>query len=215
MIRLLLLLSLACVAVLHGDTAAPPPATAAGRAAAWHRNYTPQTFAALPAAQAPLVRGKFDAALLSAAIHHASNKARASQSLPPLDFSPEAHACALGHSRAMGQQNFYSHKNPHNAAMATAAQRLAAHGIKGGAWAENIAYVHDQKYTYLSLADAVVTMWMKSPSHRKNLLSRKLTRLGCGAWPGTNNRWMLTQNFASPAPAQPPGKQATPSATNR
>jgi uncharacterized protein YkwD len=191
-----------------------PPTTAEERTAAWHRHYTPETFAALPEARATVDRSKWDHGLLSAAMHHASNKARTSHSMPPLEYSAEIRTCALSHSRAMAEKNFFSHKNPHDASRATMSLRLKAHGIAGVACAENISYIHDRGYTYLSLGEYVVSRWMKSPGHRKNLLNRSYTRLGCGAWTGTGTRWLLTQNFAAAAPvakpAPAPGNEAAP-----
>jgi uncharacterized protein YkwD len=191
-----------------------PPTTAEERTAAWHRHYTPETFSALPEARAIVDRSKCDPGLLSAAMHHASNKARASHSMPTLEYSAELAACALSHSRAMAEKNFFSHKDPHDASRATMSLRLKAHGIAGVAIAENISYIHDSGYTYLSLGEYVVSRWMKSPGHRKNLLNRRYTRLGCGAWTGSGTRWLLTQNFASAPPvakpATPPVKEAVP-----
>jgi uncharacterized protein YkwD len=167
-----------------------------------YKRYTPATFRNHPGAGKPVVAGKADVALLGAAIHYASNEKRIRHGLAPLEPSRALNRCATWHSRQMGTRGFFSHDNPFVPTMRTPWQRMAAVGVPGGFRAENIAWMGGHRMTYLEAGQRIVGMWMKSPGHRANLLSRNYRHLGCGAY--VDAKWgiriIATQNFASEVP---------------
>lgn len=55
---------------------------------------------------------------------------------------------------------------------------------------ENIAYGY-------SSGNKTVNAWMKSPGHRKNILTRKMRYVGVGAVQDDNGRWYVAQVFGT------------------
>jgi uncharacterized protein YkwD len=192
--RLLVLLApLAMACAPMRATPGPAAAAARGDSAALRQR--------VPARQ--LIRpGAFDAELLADAVHAATNEQRLRRKLPPLARSAALRRAARAHSREMATRGFFAHENPHDRARRTPWQRMAAEGVAGGHRSENIAHAGVDGRTYLAAADTLVAMWMKSPGHRRNLLSPRMRFLGCGihAARGPRLQVFATQNFASEAP---------------
>lgn len=184
----------AAIAPLNAAEASPGKWTHAD-----YNRYTPSTFHNHPEARKPIVVGKTDAALLGAAIHYASNEKRIQHGLAPLAPSRALNRCARWHSRQMSLRGFFSHDNPFVPNMRTPWLRMAAAGVPDGYRAENIASISGHQMTYIEAGKRIVGMWMKSPGHRANLLSRNYQHLGCGTQ--VDSEWGLrilaTQNFAS------------------
>lgn len=166
--------------------------------------------------------------LLQAAIFYMTNRERHKKGLPPLKYKPELEQAARDHSKDMVKYNFFDHTSPVRGKR-TPDDRLKKVGIKGTV-GENIIeqnllqiesnqtyYTPSQNggyfsfeyrgepianHTYLGLAQKCLERWMKSPSHRKNILNPDYEYLGCGAAldvpknKDQPNRFMVTQNFA-------------------
>lgn len=131
---------------------------------------------------------------------------------------------AMRHSSWMAQRQTLSHQNsiPGKASLS---QRVKASGVRFRTGSENIGMVHRYRidnrrfriidpdscafatfegqklpaHSYASLARHAVTLWMQSPSHRKNILDNRVTRMSsavafdpdaqyCG-------QFYMTQNF--------------------
>lgn len=197
-VLILLLLPLASTAQ---NTAAPPALEAAWTAADYGR-FTPGSFRGHSPAQEVMDREKLDHALLNAALFFATNAERQRHRLPPFKPSRALTQSSFEHSRDMALQGFFSHQNLKEAAKRTPWKRMAAQGVSGGRWAENIAIHNARGVTYLDAADALLKQWMNSPGHRANILNSKLTHLGCGAHFCRSAKFQIyaTQNFATAVP---------------
>lgn len=102
-----------------------------------------------------------------------TNVERALRGLPPLAWSDLAADAALGHSRDMAEQNFFSHTSP---TTGSPGDRLRRAGLPDRCgYGENIAagYVDGL---------AVHHGWMNSPGHRKNLLNPHFDQMGVGVY---------------------------------
>lgn len=163
--------------------------------------HSPETFRQHAPVKEVIRRETINHGLLAAAVFFATNEQRASRKLPPLLHSPALHRAAQTHTHDMAIAGFFAHDNPRDPARRTPWQRMAAEGVDGGFRSENIAKTYVNKLTYLSAADAIVAMWMKSPGHRRNLLDPRVRFLGCGVHACRCPQFHLlaTQNFASEA----------------
>ena len=168
----------------------------------WHQRFNTAAFRQHPAAMAKLDRESLDLNLLSAAIWHATNEARASRGVAALRFSAALRSSALGHAQAMSDGGFFSHDNPGDAAERTMVLRMAAAGVAATAAAENISSMGAAAYSYAAYGAAVVNQWLNSPGHRANLLSGRYRFIGCAAYPCRCPQFHLlaVQNFAAEVP---------------
>ena len=98
------------------------------------------------------------------------NGYRAEAGCPPLEPQSQLIAAAQGHARAMATKDFFSHSSKNGTKFGT---RIRASGFKGRKLAENIAAGQ-------SSASEVVSTWMNSAGHRKNILTCSLTHTGIG-----------------------------------
>lgn len=171
-------------------------------------------FRGRPELDARIDVGRFDRALMAAAIFHETNRVREKLRLPVfrklarLDEAADLEA-------AVGK--FYqppSHTNPFPS-IGTSADRVRHVGLKYRRVAENIAllsiyevepdvgvgittragrkrFVHPRTQaelkpaTYRGFAATVVQGWMNSPGHRANLVEPTLAYLGCSVQPSVN-----------------------------
>lgn len=202
----------------------------------WFHGYTATQFRELGDPQQGIAPEDFREPLLSAAIFHETNRRRKMHHLPALRFHAKVRAASLGHARQMAKENHLSHgrsKQPPNSAPH---ERLVAQGLRPAFSAENVAsnfilqYESGRPYyarqeegrtvfsyepggqplsfrTYLTLAETVVTQWMKSPSHSKNILAMEPEYLGIGCALSTDATGFVTiyvaQDFFTPMPKAP------------
>ena len=72
---------------------------------------------------------------------------------------------------------------------------------KTASFAENVAFSSTAGYGYLKVAQEMVTRWMNSPGHQKNILTADFTKAGMGAAFGKDPQYgeilYATQDFAS------------------
>lgn len=189
--------------LIYWATAQQAPLTPAYYHLTW------QEFKALPAAWKTIPLKQPDYELLDAAIFQVTNKARAQEGKPPLQYLPALHRSAVFHAQAMIDLEFYDHYNLKQLVYLTPDKRITAFGGFFHYTAENIAQYdiintdleycparqpngsfsylncHTRRpyraYTYLAYAEVVVNGWLHSPPHRKSLLSTDYQYVGCAA----------------------------------
>jgi len=117
-----------------------------------------------------------------AAIVELLNDARAERGLPPLRFSRRLARSALVHSRDMVANHYFAHDSRSGARFSA---RIARTGwMRGrGRWrvGETLAWGVGRHATPAS----VVKAWLRSPSHRRIVLSPSFSLVGPGIVPGT------------------------------
>lgn len=143
---------------------------------------------------------------LQAACFLTSNKTRVANGVAALKYDPRLEAAAAKYARTMSRENFIAHVYPADPARREPSDRVRDEGVSNPYIAENIALVPGYPvpdgtavyvrpggfsiepngqmigpHTYQGIVDAVMTGWMNSPGHRKNLLSKDALQLGCGA----------------------------------
>lgn len=130
----------------------------------------------------------FDAARLGAAIFAASNRARAGEKRSKLLSMVELDAAAADQAGTMAARLRPSHEGPF-AGSGDAFARVKQAGLTPEFVAENVSAISlldpdsGERWTddYDQLAEEIVRGWMQSPGHRRNLLRRDVTHLGCAA----------------------------------
>ena len=165
--------------------------------------------------------------LFNQAVLHYINIERCKAGRQPFRSDSRLVGMAAGHSSGMASTRTFSHRIPRSG-YETMVKRLNRAGVDFNAAAENIArnYVYVlsnrpistktggqckffysgsgqpvPKHSYQSLAYEVVTQWMRSAGHRKNILDRRFTRtgsaFGVNAQGSACGEVYLTQNFAN------------------
>ena len=133
-------------------------------------------------AQSIVDPNNYDIHLLNAAVYFATNKLRESKGLKALQFSPQLRDASVVHTNQMIEKNFFDHFNRLTPALRSPDQRIKMFGVNSTAEAENVDYTNiivNGKTTYIELADKIVDDWFHSPPHRKNMLGKEFTHLGC------------------------------------
>ncbi len=102
------------------------------------------------------------------------NALRAQHGLRPLRLAPGLSAAAARHSSQMAERGYFSHSSADGTAFWKRIQRLyPAKGFRQWTVGENLIWEAPE----LSAAEAL-RMWMASPPHRANLLSRTWREIG-------------------------------------
>jgi len=114
------------------------------------------------------------------------NAERAKYGLAPLTLNWQVSRVARYKSDEMRDKNYFSHTSP---AYGSPFDMLKSFNVPYSTAGENIA--KGQK-----TAQAVVTAWMNSEGHRKNILSSSFTEIGVGYSAGSTTYW--TQLFIKP-----------------
>lgn len=144
--------------------------------------------------------------LIDAAIRAEVNYHRCKAGLPPVDASGGLARVAGTHAKWMARARSLSHKST-TAGQATAMARLRSSGVRFRAGSENIGYLARFRidglsfkiknaatcefatdsgqrlgaHSYATLAQKIVELWMNSQAHRRNILDRKVRKVGSGA----------------------------------
>lgn len=194
-----------------------------------YEKYSVKSFYKSKLAQQVIDPDNIDYKLLNAAIFYVSNEQRKKNVRAAFEYSPELEAAAAAHSYDMSTQHFFSHTSRVKG-KAQVKDRLNLQGIENTSMGENIAksfllvLESNESYrppqsdlepfryaqsgdvipyrTYLDFAKDVVASWMQSPGHRKNLLNKAFTRLGCGTYIDLQQSFdqvpmiISTQNFS-------------------
>lgn len=144
-----------------------------------------KSFYALKDASQVVDPDNYDMHLLNAAIFYATNKVRAGKRLPELKYNAGLRDAAVVHSQQMVDKKFFDHYNNKTRKLRNPADRIIMFGNANvKAMSENIDYNNiamPSKTTYLQLADKLVDDWMRSAPHRKTMLSKGFSHLGCAA----------------------------------
>jgi uncharacterized protein YkwD len=102
------------------------------------------------------------------------NRERASRDLPRLCVHPKLQKAANAHSRDMIRRDRFTHGN--------VGRRLKKFGYRWSAYAENIARDDGRPSP-----ETTFKGWMRSSSHRSNILDRRFDEVGIGAATGDVN----------------------------
>ncbi len=154
-----------------------------------------------------------DVTRLEKKIHNMINKEREKRGLPLLLWDESLHSIARKYSRDMVRRNFFSHDDPDGRSFCDRyrAARFEC-SIKVGdticLGAENISQdnldnssVYKGGKTFLNIntedeiADSVVKRWMRSKSHRRNILTPYFKRQGIGVALSEDGKVYVTENF--------------------
>jgi len=153
------------------------------------------------------------AARLEKAIHDSVNRERRAQKLKPFAWDRRLAGVARGHSRDMGKRGYFGHESPEgetlgdrysNARYICAVREgrttyRGAENLWEGSRYASVTIVNGKKTfdwrTEDAIARAVVDDWMKSPGHRANILTSRLTREGIGLAVAPDLKIYVTQNF--------------------
>ncbi len=128
------------------------------------------------------------------------NNERSARGLAPMQLDTSLNAAAFGHSATQAAAGRIFHVAPDGSDPGV---RIARTGYQFSSWGENVAAGYRN-------ANAVMTAWMNSPGHCRNLLNPAFTELGVGYVRRADDPSRFfsywTQVFARPAGvAQPPG----------
>lgn len=164
-----------------------------------------QSFYQLKEANAKVNPENYDYHFLNAAFFFATNKQREKSNKPALKFSAALRDAACVHTHQMIEKNFFDHYNSRKPKLYSPEKRMALFGIKDVETGENcdLNYVEDdEEITYIQLAEKIVDDFYHSPGHKKNMLRKSFSYLGCavefelsekkGAW-----YFKATQDFCS------------------
>ncbi|MFN3529686.1 MAG: CAP domain-containing protein [Bacteroidia bacterium] len=200
----------------------------------WYTELSVDSFFNTEAAQTLIDIEKPDIALLNAAIFFATNEARQKRNLPLLVYDEILEKAAEFHSNEMVEKRFFNHVNKTDKENRTFEMRIRNKGGEFTAAGENILEMPPFKtgpkgeydvsknpdgsfsflqvnngkplkvLTYGDFARAAVKIWMKSPDHKANIMSKNFTHLGCGTALEDNPfhfkslpMVLVTQNFGS------------------
>ena len=129
------------------------------------------------------------AAVASRIIQH-TNDARIGLGLAPLAMNARLMHAAQLHAEQMSQAGRMEHTLP-SARYPALTDRLAAAGYEWSATAENIALDYRE-------AAGAVDGWMRSPSHRANMLSATYSEMGAGYMVDARGHRYYVQVFGRP-----------------
>jgi uncharacterized protein YkwD len=115
------------------------------------------------------------------------NRVRRERGLRPFCVHPALQRAARAHSKDMIRRDYFAH--------GSVGARLKRYGYDWRLYGENIA---GGSGSYGS-PGVIFNRWMKSPSHRKNILDRRFREIGVGTYTGVyrgyRNYTMYTADF--------------------
>ncbi len=117
------------------------------------------------------------------------NEQRTSRGLHPLVWHDEVAKIARIHSQSMAENGFFGHKGVDGSMVDNRAEMLGL--INWKAIGENIAYIRG----FESPAETAVDRWMKSMSHRQNLLDERWKESAVGITVTADGTYYFTQVF--------------------
>lgn len=168
-----------------------------------YREQDAKSFAALPEPNRMVNPEQFDFHLANACVFYATNELRESKGKPTLKFSGTMRDAATVHTYEMISRNFFDHYNRSNRKLYSPENRISLFEKNYAEIAENCDYTYmlpEKPFTYLELGREIVSHLNTSTPHRKTMLSKSLTHMGCAAMFEAKQRkgaWYVktTQNF--------------------
>ena len=116
------------------------------------------------------------------------NRERTKARLAALEWDDRVASVARNYSRQMARENFFDHYDPEGRTVIERAAKL-----KWSKIGENL-FTGDEIPNFESFA---VKGWMRSPTHRHNILDREWTATGIGVYRTNDDRIYVTQVFVS------------------
>lgn len=117
-------------------------------------------------------------ASLASAVIHLTNVQRAAKGCKPLKSNSKLKKAAQAHANDMAKKKYFTHNSKNGTVWW---KRIMKHGYKDPA-GENIA-------RGFSSTVGVVTAWMNSPGHRKNIMNCSFRTIGIG-FNGNGDYWV-------------------------
>lgn len=176
----------------------------------WYTSLSVDSFFKTEAAQRVIDVEFLDVELLNAAVFFAANEMRIKRGLTPFLHDANLERAAVFHSNEMRTKRFFNHVNKADRDNRTPDQRIANNGGDFNTVGENILEMPPYKtgpkgeydvekldngtyaflqvrsgkplkiMTYGDFARMAVKLWMRSPEHKANIMSKEFTHLGCG-----------------------------------
>ncbi len=184
------------------------PASSSNWLPEYYETYDVSGFLKFPPALQEVDEEHPDIPLLNAALFYETNRRRIAFHRQPFQYSPELEKAAQMHSDDMVKYSFFSHANPVDPARKTVKSRIQLAGLAGNYLGENITTGYGlalsrghslipprkqgdpfldnnsrkplERWTYITLAEALLDTWMDSPHHKENILRKEFEYLGCG-----------------------------------
>jgi uncharacterized protein YkwD len=147
-------------------------------------------------------------------IHLLINKERQKHSLPLLEWSDTLATIARKHSKDMSGRNYFAHNSPEGRDFSfryqqegytcevrvgrtiyQGAENLAQNNLYDSITTVNGKPTHIDWNSQEKLAETTVQGWMKSPGHRKNILTPHFQNEGIGVVIAPDDKVYVTQNF--------------------
>jgi uncharacterized protein YkwD len=117
------------------------------------------------------------------------NEQRTEHGLQPLVWHDEVAKIARIHSQSMAENKYFGHKGVDGSMVDNRAEKLGLTNWR--AIGENIAYIRG----FESPAETAVDRWMKSVSHRQNLLDERWKESAVGITVAADGTYYFTQVF--------------------
>jgi len=158
-------------------------------------------------------RPAYSAASLEKKVHARINEERRKHGLSQLEWDDALARIARGHSKDMGARNYFSHYSPeghdflfrYEKGGYTCGVRIGrtiyqgAENIFQNNLADSVTTVNGREYYNWTsedrIAETTVDGWMKSPGHRKNILTPHWGKEGIGISITPEGKVYITQNF--------------------
>ena len=136
-----------------------------------------------------------EVATLTTQIHSLTNLSRSQNNLPKYTLDVSLSAVAKQRSEEMVRENYFSHTSPSGCDVSC---QIKKSGYQTMSWGENLALSNSYHlYTLPELAQTFTSNWLKSTTHRDNLLSKKFTHHGIGI-ASEGEQIVITVVFATP-----------------
>lgn len=158
-------------------------------------------------------RPRVQAADLEQRIHQLINQERRGQRLTALAWDDALARVARLHSRDMGSRGYFSHDSPEGRDFSDRYKRegyacalrtgntihLGGENIFQNNLYDSVTTVNGRAYydwiSEAKIAETTVQGWMRSPGHRKNILTPHWKRQGIGVFITPDGKVYITQNF--------------------
>jgi uncharacterized protein YkwD len=127
-------------------------------------------------------------------IHTLTSLSRSQNNLPKLTLNSSLSTIAQKRSDEMVRKNYFSHTSPDGCDVSCLIKNA---GYQTSAWGENLALRNSYRlHSMPELAQGFITDWLKSLTHRDNMLSSKYTTYGIGVAADTE-RLIVTVVFSA------------------